>query len=339
MQGKIWAGIVAAAVLAVAGISSAGAFAVLNEEWYQEENPNYNVNWMTPNAYYSDAHVYRWCFNTDNPLIWWTDNYVMVVNAFNEWQNAFDGHLGVNVMEFDEASPCPGGYQNPEGPYPWIGCSPWQDDGVFRVSVQSIEDSAGYGPAGIACPMRVNQTTDAAASGRVEDCDLTMQINEFITAYPDRYPVLNNLYKVALHEIGHCVGLDHPSCSVPALMCSGTTNPPNLRDSIQSDDVNGIKWIYRDADNDRCTAAEEAWLVTIHNPQGYTFADTNYHDFMDNNNNGIVNSQDQGLETQAPFPDAAPFDGYKKDNPLNGVINSADVGRQATQFNWKCLKP
>jgi hypothetical protein len=338
-----------AAITLMVGAGTASAWHEFNYEWYEEENDHYIVNWLGGHWQHADAHVYKWCLNVPDPEEFYQtdpDQWDMVSDAFGTWGEYIDTLSGLDILftgaECEE-------YVNPDQSPPFLGCDDaTMDDGINRVTVQDFTGSGsmGTGTAGKACPMDVDQTTSATQSGRVFDCDLNLQRNEFLDQEANttgRFYPFDNLYEVALHEIGHCLGLAHPvTCnqgeiSTVALMCPA--NQDGSSDQIEQDDLDGVFWIYGDGDGDGCTGAEESWLNVSQYHNNFQNSDSNSEDFMDVNHNGVVNSQDLAMESASPFPDAAPFDSPRKDFPTNGVINSADMGRMAEQFNWKCMKP
>lgn len=78
---------------------------------------------------------------------------------------------------------------------------------------------------------------------RMQECDMVFHIaRQWHAAAGPTAPTQHDLFSVALHEFGHCLGLDHSS--VEGAVMSATLPVGRERRVLSSDDISGRQKIY-----------------------------------------------------------------------------------------------
>ena len=110
-------------------------------------------------------------------------------------------------------------------------------------------DRTIYGSAFEDRVLAVTQIRSTSGNGRMVETDVVFNANLAWDSYRGALRSATEFRRVALHEFGHVLGLDHPDTarpaqSVTAIMNSRVGNVENLRD----DDIAGAKSLYDPAD-------------------------------------------------------------------------------------------
>lgn len=106
-------------------------------------------------------------------------------------------------------------------------------------------DRTIYGSAFEERVLAVTQIRSTSGNGRMVETDVVFNANLAWDSYRGTLRSATDFRRVALHEFGHVLGLDHPDTarpaqSVPAIMNSRISNLENLRE----DDIAGVKSLY-----------------------------------------------------------------------------------------------
>ena len=120
-----------------------------------------------------------------------------------------------------------------------VACDSSATDGITTVVWADTNCGMAFGDETLAITQNWFYST-----GELIDSDVLFNTNKDWTTYsgPQRFDAID-FHRVAIHEFGHVLGLDHPDEHgqfVDAIMNSKTGNI----DRLQTDDINGIRAIY-----------------------------------------------------------------------------------------------
>ncbi len=125
-----------------------------------------------------------------------------------------------------------------------VACTSSQVDSLTTVVWADTNCGVAFGNSVLAVTINWG-----LSSGKLVDTDVLFNANQDWTTYsgPQRFGEVD-FHRVALHEFGHVLGLDHPDehgQSVNSIMNSKSGDV----DRLQTDDISGVRTIYGSTDN------------------------------------------------------------------------------------------
>lgn len=120
--------------------------------------------------------------------------------------------------------------------------NPRDGDGITQASIQNTIYGSSFGSSTLAVTLIGHR--DPADSTRYVEADIVFNGNRTFNSYRGLYGGGTDFHRVALHELGHVLGLDHPDENgqkdVEAIMNSTTTK----FDHLMPDDIAGAQSLY-----------------------------------------------------------------------------------------------
>lgn len=149
------------------------------------------------------------------PSSYWND---IAEEAARRWSNAGSNFRFDFEPEYIPADPCD------------------RNDGLSTIAWQSTDcQGVSLGSTGTVVAGKTYKTT--SSTGEILEADVILNSN----LTPELW-VLNNLYYVTIHELGHVLGLLHPNDHGQRV--ASIMNSPITVDRLQDDDYAGIQHIY-----------------------------------------------------------------------------------------------
>ena len=127
---------------------------------------------------------------------------------------------------------------------PSVSADPCDTDGLQTLAFRSSLCGMSFGGA-----VAVTFFLFNSATGAFVEADTLFDANRSWSAYPGPLQtdglgaIIYDFHRVAIHELGHILGLDHPDKYGQVVQAIMNSNVSNL-DTLQADDIAGVSTIY-----------------------------------------------------------------------------------------------
>lgn len=187
-------------------------------------------------------------------------------------------------------------------------------DGSTGVDFGSTVCGTEFGENTLAITLSAGQCLNPQCTGgfTITDADIVFKsaVNWDIYSGPRRFDNSSDFERVALHELGHALGLNHSTAN-SAIMRAFVSDT----DSLQSDDIAGVISIYGAKEGAQGTMLSSIYGFSLVAPDDSTIAEGN----ANNEVSGTLDSDDDQL-------DGKPLDVYQftfeNDSDINIQLNS-----------------